>query len=115
MNISHFFKRKELSCKCNCGQDTVDYELLLVLNLVRSHFNAPVTINSGNRCFNWNHKIGGSPRSQHLKSKAADIVVKGVKAQKVYDYLDAVYPDNYGLGNYKSFTHIDVRKNKARF
>lgn len=114
-NLTHFFKRSELKCKCGCGKDTVDYELLLVLDLIRMHFDAPVIINSGNRCFFYNSKIGGSSKSQHLLSKAADIVVKGVKPNDVYNYLNAIYPEYYGLGNYKTFTHIDVRSTKARF
>lgn len=114
-NISHYFKRKEFACKCGCGQDTVDYELLLILDMLRLHFQSPVTINSGNRCFNHNHQIGGSPNSQHLKGKAADIKVQDIDPQDVYNYLNGLYMDYYGIGNYKSFTHIDVRSKKARW
>ena len=116
-NLSHFFKRKEFACHCGCGKDTVDHELLTVLEEVRDHFNAPVKINSGNRCFNYNHQIGGSSSSQHLLSKAADIVVKGIDPQDVYDILNLWYPGNYGIGLYKlqGFLHFDVRSCKARW
>ena len=109
------FKRKEFECKCGCGQDTVDYMLLKILEDVREHFNQPVTINSGNRCYEYNKRIGGSAKSQHTKGKAADIVVKGVKPQEVYDYLNDKYPKTFGMGNYKTFTHIDSRNLKARW
>jgi len=115
--LTKYFKRKEFECFCGCGQDWVDYELMLVLDMLRSHFNKPIKINSGSRCFNHNHKIGGSPHSQHLLGKAADIVVKDVKPQAVYDFLDAVFPDCYGIGlyNVQGFVHFDVRKNRARW
>ena len=115
VGISHFFKRKEFECNCGCGQDTVDYELLLVMDMLRHHFDKPVRISSGNRCFNHNRKIGGSQRSQHLRGKAADFTVVGVEPQAVYGYLDSVYPDHYGMGDYVNFTHFDVRANKARW
>lgn len=113
--LSHFFNRKEFICNCGCSQDTIDYDLLLLLDSIRAYFDLPVTINSGNRCVEYNKKIGGSPNSQHLKSKAADIVVKGINPQLVYKYLNETFPDHYGIGNYKTFTHFDVRSTKARW
>lgn len=115
-DLSYHFSRKEFECKGGeCEFSTVDAELILVLESVRARFNVPVFITSGVRCPDYNKKVGGSPNSMHLQGKAADIVVKGVDPQEVYDYLDRSYPDRYGIGNYDDFTHVDVRGNKARF
>lgn len=114
--ISRYFKRKEFECKCGkCGQDTVDAELLAILEDVREHFGKPVIINSANRCPAHNKKVGGASRSIHITGKAADIVVKGVSPDIVHSYLDSKYPNQYGLGKYKTFTHIDSRGYKARW
>ena len=51
----------------------------------------------------------------HLVGKAADIIVEGVEPQDVYEYLCSQYPYCYGIGNYKRWTHIDVRQDKARW
>ena len=113
--MSHF-TRKEFACNCGCGFDTIDYELLEVLEDVREHFNSPVHINSGCRCESWNKKIGGEDGSQHTKARAADIVVVGIKETIVADYLESKYPDKYGIGRYSGRTHIDTRSGgKARW
>ncbi len=113
MNNPHFL-RSEFKCFC-CDFDVVDAELLQVLTDVREHFNKPVIINSACRCEAHNKIVGGSSKSQHLLGKASDIVVKGVHSWEVGNYLRVKYPNKYGIGEYDTFTHIDVRKDKARW
>ena len=115
MKLSKNFHRGEFECHCQCGKDTVDSELIDVLQDLRNHFIEPVGINSGNRCSAYNKKIGGSLHSQHLLSKAADIIVRFISPELVADYLEDKYPDKYGIGRYGKFTHIDVRQNKTRW
>lgn len=117
--ISKNFKRKEFACKCSCGlglgESDINPELIEVVQDVRDTFDKPIVINSGLRCEKHNKRVGGAPRSQHLLGTAADIRVQGVEPIEVYRYLAAKYPKKFGIGNYKNFTHIDVRTNKARF
>lgn len=117
--ISKNFKRKEFACKCGCGlglkDGDINFELIEVVQDVRDTFDKPVVINSGLRCEKHNKRVGGAPKSQHLIGTAADIRVQGVEPIEVYRYLTAKYPKKFGIGNYKNFTHIDVRPNKARF
>lgn len=114
-DLSTNFSRSEFACKDNCGFDTVDADLLVVLEAVRDRFGVPVKIESGCRCSAHNKKIRGSERSQHMLGRAADIVVQGVPSWKVQDFIDNTWPDRYGLGRYKGFTHIDTRNGKARW
>ena len=114
-DLSPHFNREEFQCSCGCGQDVVDAELINVLEDIRTAFNKPIIINSGNRCEEYNKSIGGSLNSQHLVSKAVDIVVNGVAPAAVYTYLSYQYPNKYGLGSYTTFTHIDVRNGEARW
>lgn len=113
--MNKYFSRSEFACACGCDQDVVDFELLEVLMRLRDYFGNPVHINSGNRCENYNKKIGGHENSFHIASKASDIEVEDVEPRVVYDTLDRWYPDKYGLGRYDKFTHIDVRSYKARW
>ncbi len=114
-DLSKNFSRWEFSCKCDCGADTVDSELLAVLQDARSHYGKPIKINSGARCPINNEAVGGAPESQHLKFKAADIHVMDVPAEEVYRHFDEKYPTKYGIGKGHNFTHIDVRRRKTRW
>ncbi|PKG49584.1 D-Ala-D-Ala carboxypeptidase family metallohydrolase, partial [Halomonas sp. MES3-P3E] len=62
------------------------------------------------RCEAYNRKVGGAPDSQHTKARAADIQVKGIAPDSVYDWLAAEFP-SASLGRYATFTHVDTRSN----
>lgn len=113
-DISKHFNRSEFACKCGCGFDVVDVELVNTLETLRQLL-GPVSINSGCRCKAHNDSVGGSPHSQHLLGKAADVVVKDMPADTAYEILDKMYPDSHGVGRYNGRTHIDVRESKARW
>ncbi len=114
-DVSLSFDRREFACKCGCGFDAVDTELVEALEGARQHFDSPITIVSGCRCADRNKSVGGAPKSQHVHAKAADIKVRGVNPAAVYDYFDRCYPHSYGLGLYGSWVHIDVRGEKSRW
>lgn len=114
-DLSKHFSRSEFACKCGCGFDTVDAELITVLEGLREQLGRPVRINSACRCEKDNARVGGAKSSQHLTGKAADITVDDISPMGVFSYLTGKYPDSYGIGRYKTFTHIDSRSNKARW
>lgn len=114
-DLSKNFSRHEFECKCGCGYDTVDAELLVVVQDVRDYFGVPVTFNSACRCEKHNKAEGGSKNSQHLYGKACDIVVKDVDPKEVYEYLIKKYYNKYGISLYDTFVHIDVRGYRARW
>lgn len=116
MKVSQNFSRSEFACQCGCGFSVVDVELVGLLERVRHHFKGkPVTINSACRCLRHNLDIGGHRSSKHMQGIAADIQVKGVHSLMVYQFIDHIAPDRYGLGNYPTFTHIDVQPTKKRW
>jgi uncharacterized protein YcbK (DUF882 family) len=110
-DLSENFSRHEFACKCGCGFDTVDAELVMVVQGVRDYFGAAVTINCGCRCPMHNAEVGGADHSQHMLGRAADIVVAGFSPEEVHDYLVNTYPNRFGVGSYRTFTHIDTRTN----
>lgn len=113
-----YFSRSEFRCKCGkCGgfPEEPDEELVKLLETIREHFGAPVTVTSGVRCEVHNSAVGGASRSQHLYGTAADIKVKGIAPEAVAAYAEELLPGTGGIGRYGSFTHVDVRKNKSRW
>ena len=113
--ISKHFDRREFACHCGCGFDTVDTELLKILEDLRDWFDKPIYINSGCRCKARNKRIMGSSKSMHLWGRAADIEIQNVPPNEVANYLESRYIYSYGIGRYNTFTHVDSRDAKARW
>lgn len=94
-------------------------ELATNLEVLRAHFNAPVTVNSAYRDPEYNASIGGAKNSQHILGKAADIVVNGVSPDETADAIEFLIEVGLmkegGLGRYDTFTHYDIRGAKARW
>lgn len=114
-DISEHFSREEFACKCGCGFDTVDVELVDVLERLRFWANSPIAVTSGCRCKNHNLKVGGSKDSLHKFARAADIKVKNIDPRDVYEFLDAMYPDSLGVGLYAGWVHVDTRTGHGRW
>ena len=113
-DLSLHFSRREFACPCGCGFDTVDHELIVILERIRAHFNLPVHVTSGCRCSAYNAVVGGARDSQHMRGRAADIHL-ALPPDTVRAYLLAAYPERFGIGGYKTFTHIDTRGTVARW
>lgn len=111
--LSTNFTVKEFACKDGSDAVLVAPRLVMVLQSIRSHFGAAVTINSAYRTPQYNAKVGGVAHSQHCYGTAADIIVKGQKPAAVAAYARQLMPDWGGVGIYNTFTHIDVREAKA--
>lgn len=113
-DLTKDFSRWEFRCP-DCDLDTVDYELVVILQKLRDYYGAKVTVTSGARCKAENRRVGGALSSYHLRCRAADVVVEGVRAAEVQAYLATLYPDRYGIGMYETYTHIDSRRQAARW
>ena len=117
------YKKEEFDCKDGSEMPEEVYnnvkKLAINLELIRAFFNAPIKINSGYRSPNYNKKVGGAKNSQHLKGKAADIVVKGFTPKQVADAIEGLIRvgviSEGGVGRYETFVHYDIRGEKARW
>lgn len=109
------FKVREFAC--NDGSDVVFVapELVEVLQKIREHFKAAVTISSGYRTPAYNKKVDGATYSQHQYGTAADIKVKGVAPKTVAAFAETLLPKKGGIGIYPTFTHVDVREVRSRW
>lgn len=116
MKLSANLSREEFKCKCGqCDFDTVDKELVDVLQHIRTYFGKPLIITSGNRCPEYNEQIGGAKTSYHIRGRAADFYINGVDHKELQRYLLETYPNRYGIGCYDTFTHLDTRTGKGRW
>ena len=113
--LSKNFKVSEFKCKDGSDTVLISDKLVDLLQNIRDHFGAAVTINSAYRTESYNKKIGGATKSQHVNGTAADIVVKGATPLEVAQYVEHIMPDSGGIGVYQSFTHVDVRANRSRW
>lgn len=125
--VKHF-RREEFRCPCGkCGGFPVEPQekLIRVLERIRDHFGAPITIvplppadphsgGSGVRCAAYNATLSGSvSNSRHLQGKAADITVRGFSASAVKDYCDSLVKSGalrfcYVIGGGNS-VHVDIQ------
>lgn len=116
-----YFRRSEFECKCGCGFDTVDAQLLDGLDWIRDRIHFKLIVNSGCRCPKHNREIGGAKKSQHLLGRAADIRPTATAAlhsmETLRDVVFAAYDHGYfnGLGLYNTFIHVDTRSKEKAF
>jgi len=111
-DISSHFSAREFRCKCGgkydeCRGVWVHRDLITALELIRSaYYPHGLSIVSGYRCVKHNDAVDGSPKSQHVEGRAADIpgMVKLNSLKKRRWFT--------GLGYRKSdsiVVHVDVR------
>ena len=107
-----YFTPDEFACKCNryCDgfPEQISRTLLLLLDGIREHYGAPITISSGVRCQTHNANVGGVYNSRHLQGKAADFHVRGKSAQTVLAYVQTLPGVRYAYDIDGSFVHVDV-------
>ena len=115
VKLSDHFKVNEFACSDGSDAVFVSPELVEVLEKIRVHFGKPVHINSAYRTAAKNKAVGGAAQSQHMYGTAADIHIDGVTPKAVAAYAEKLLVGRGGIGIYKSFCHVDVRKVKSRW
>ncbi len=113
--LSKNFRVSEFACHDGSDKVLVDTNLVKVLQSIREHFGKPVVINSAYRTAAYNKKIGGVSNSKHTVGMAADIVISGVKPVEVARYIESIHPNDYGIGQYIDFVHVDTRDRRSRW
>ena len=58
-----------------------------LLEPLREKLNKPIIVTSGYRCFELNKIVGGVSNSQHLEGKAADIIVKDLSTEDIFNFI----------------------------
>ena len=114
--LSPHFKAHEFRCSDLSRVIVLDKALVELLEIIRTHYNKPLHINSGYRTVQYNASLkNSSPKSQHILGKAADIWLNDISPKQLYSWLNSKYPNSLGLGIYDTFVHVDVREGKSRW
>ena len=121
MKLTKNFSLDEFQCKCGCDMPRSVMENIFKLSdqlqILRDIYGA-IDVNSAYRCKSHNESIGSKSTSQHILGKAADITA-GLKPGELADVIEEDINNNVvkfgGLGRYNTFTHVDIRNNKARW
>lgn len=124
MKLTKNFDSKEFDCKdgtaATGGALSNLKSLAENLQVLRDHLGKPIVINSGFRTVSYNASLkGSSPVSQHLYGRAADIRVAGLTPRQLANEIEKLIASGKmkqgGVGVYPTFTHYDIRGNKARW
>lgn len=115
-DLSANFNRAEFACHDGCGFADPDERLVAALQHLRELIGAPLIVVSGCRCAHHNAEVGGAGGSQHLLGKAADIRTASLTPAELKAYAVKIpgFRDG-GIGLYKSWLHVDVRRGIARW
>lgn len=109
MSISKYFTKAELECPLT-GECKMDEAFLHKLDEMRERYGSPVYVSSGFRSQMGNRKIGGHPRSLHMKGQAIDIPMTDP-----YERWSLVYAAmSVGLGVEVCDRHVHVEYREGR-
>lgn len=113
--LSKNFTSEEFACKCGCGYDTPNPELIRMLQNARDLYGKPMHITSGCRCIKHNRNVGGTANSAHISGMAADIATPTGAAR--YGIIKALIASGFsriGINFKKSFIHADIDDSKPQ-
>lgn len=110
-DLTKNFSRSEFVCKCGCGKDNIDLELVRKLQVARSWLAKPMRINSGVRCEAHNEAVGGKPDSSHLKGLAADIQIP-TNSTRFWLFAALWKAVFFRFGHGDGFIHVDIDPDK---
>ena len=108
IELTEYFSLREFECPC-CRRVMLYPDLLARLNHLRMVINRPIYINSGYRCKEENHKVGGAPGSYHLLGMAADIHVKDYLLSDLLTIAQEIGFKGIGFYEKKDFLHLDMK------
>jgi hypothetical protein len=115
-DITANFDRSEFACKCGCGFDLIDMNLVVDLQRIRNRLGRPIIVTSGCRCEKHNAEVGGSYLSDHTKGVAVDIAVANSKER--FEILEAnfrgVFPVFEIIEIGPSWLHFSVNQTKPK-
>lgn len=108
-NMTTNFSRFEFACRCGCGYDNINPDLVAALQELRDKVGQALHVNSGCRCEEHNHNVGGARLSQHVAGNAADISSRWLTPRELKKYALQVEAFRQGgIGLYPGFLHVDV-------
>lgn len=123
MQVSKNFHLREFGCNDGTGVPYDLYhnvrELANRLQVIRDFLGVPIFISSGYRTLNYNQRVGGAKKSQHLTASAADIYSPYLNSLDIFNAILELEKKNMlkvgGLSLYPTFVHFDIRSERVIF
>lgn len=107
-NGIRYFTQSEFACKCGCGLDNVNQELVMICDQVRADLGV-FQITSGLRCPAHNaRQPGAAANSRHVYGKAVDFSIRGKTADQVLAYVKAIPKIAYCYAIDGTHVHMDI-------
>ena len=110
-----YFTRAEFKCKCG-GQFCDGYPaemqeaVVRIADAARDHFGRPAHVISGLRCKKWNAHEGGKETSQHQYGEAIDLMIVGVPAEELREFVASQPGHRYSYCINSTNVHFDIPK-----
>tara|TARA_R110000824_G_scaffold45032_2_gene130596 strand:+ start:161 stop:535 length:375 start_codon:yes stop_codon:yes gene_type:complete len=105
-----YFKPYEIACK-GTNEVLVNMEAMAALDSFRSLLNSSINLSSAYRSPYHNAKVGGAPRSSHLKGHAFDVRLNGYDKGILRELAERVGFSGFGM-RYNTFIHIDMGRRR---
>ena len=109
-DLTENFNRVEFACKCGCGFDDINPEVVEICEAIREAIGHGFTPNSACRCAKHNMLIKGSLNSAHTKGLACDVPIKN--SSERYKIKKVLYDRGIKRigGTYNHFIHFDISR-----
>jgi len=113
LQITKNFSTNEMMCHCGCKDSDMDEDFMKILQHIREEMQRPLAISSAARCSSWNEQVSSTGKNgPHVFRKAADILISGADAMRLFDIARKHGISGIGLsqkGNHgKRFIHLDI-------
>jgi len=105
-----YFRPDEFSCRCGCGLNNINEQLVGALDMARKDAGIAFGISSGCRCATHNRHVGGVADSAHVGGFAVDIQVRNSADRLRIIKALTRYFDRIGLD--RNFLHVDIDPSK---
>ena len=95
----------------NAGWQMINMEVKVKLLRTATRLGRELTINSGYRSPEYNRRIGGASRSQHMSGYAIDVSMAGFSSDDIRNFIRIASQEGFmGMSYYpgSSFTHVDI-------
>ena len=116
--ITPNFSVSVMACRCGCGLYEMDEEFMRLHHILRDEMQGPLRVTSGRRCDVHNFRVSTAQNKQngiHTKGKAADILVSGERAMKLFEKARQIGFSGIGLSRKSGtphpqrFIHLDTK------
>lgn len=112
--ITHF-EPYETQCRCGCGRNDVDHNVMLLMDKFREGIGRPVYFHSVCRCIIHNRNEGSEDTSSHTISPVTAVDIEAKTKRDRFKTLEFLIKEGFTrIGIARTFIHADLDENKTQ-